>query len=478
MFGPNRGDETSEQAVFCTQPGVSPPKRRSTAKKIFKWGGLGCGGLLGLFIVIIVVGITTGTRSSDEQETPVPDSSSWAPFEAFMAGGESGDYLRDAGREFDDDFVEEAVSRVESEIFGDSGKWIVLNSDLNAVCDVYSRENLTRTEFEDIVQEELGLKRAVLLGAIQSGSSDDYGALVELCAPIDAYGIGFTAAFEFTVKLYEFELNDVDAPAQLDSAIDGLSRAALRTDRRTAYDKGFVAGMGAANEIWDGQNPDGSPDTPEPAFHLIGAADLSDESKSSLAELIERIRAGVVQITAGSFSGSGFIIDASGLIVTNEHVVRGADSVGVRLSNGRRFDGDVLSRDSTADLALVQIDSNDRFDAIAVGDPTAARVGDEVIALGFPLVGRIGSGLTVTRGIISSNRKMDGVSLLQTDAAINPGNSGGPLVNRHGEVIGVNTFRIEETADGRPVNSIGFAVSVSELERRLFTPNARPETTP
>ena len=106
------------------------------------------------------------------------------------------------------------------------------------------------------------------------------------------------------------------------------------------------------------------------------------------------------------------------------------------------------------------------------------RVGDEVIALGFPLVGRIGSGLTVTRGIISSNRKMDGVSLLQTDSAINPGNSGGPLVNRHGEVIGVNTFRIEETADGRPVNSIGFAVSVSELERRLFTPNARQETTP
>ena len=367
---------------------------------------------------------------------------------------------------------------VESEIFGDSGNWIVLNSDLGSVCDVYSQEDLTSTSIEDILREKLGLKRSALMGAIQSGSSEDVEALVDFCAPIHAYGIGFIASFEFTAKLYEFELNDVDAPAQLDNAIDGLSRTELRTDRRTAYGKGFVAGMGAVGEIWDGQNPDASPDTPESDFNFVGAADLPDEGQSSLAELIESVQAGVVQIIAGSFGGSGFIIDASGLIVTNEHVVRGEYTVDVRLSNGRLYEGTVLSGDSTADLALVQINSDDRFDSITVGNPASVRVGDEVIALGFPLVGRIGSGLTVTRGIISSNRKMDGVSLLQTDSAINPGNSGGPLVNRHGEVIGVNTFRIEETADGRPVNSIGFAVSVSELERRLFTPNARQETTP
>ena len=220
------------------------------------------------------------------------------------------------------------------------------------------------------------------------------------------------------------------------------------------------------------------PDTPEPNIHFIGAADLSDESKSSLAELIERIQAGVVQITAGSSSGSGFIIDADGLVITNEHVVGGARSVGVWLTNGRFYEADVLERDATADLALVQIDSNDRFHAIAIGNPNGVRVGDEVLALGFPLADRIGNRLTVTRGIISSTRIVDGVDLLQTDAAINPGNSGGPLVDSEGEVIGVNTSRIEETDTGRPVNSIGFAVSVIELERRLPTLNARRVSNP
>ena len=95
------------------------------------------------------------------------------------------------------------------------------------------------------------------------------------------------------------------------------------------------------------------------------------------------------------------------------------------------------------------------------------RMGDEVLALGFPLADTIGTNLTVTRGIISSTRTVDGVRLLQTDASLNPGNSGGPLVNRDGEVIGVNSSRIEETDAGRPVSNIGFAVSVSELERRL-----------
>ena len=221
-----------------------------------------------------------------------------------------------------------------------------------------------------------------------------------------------------------------------------------------------------------------SPDKPEPNIHFIGAADLSDESKTSLAELIERIQAGVVQITVGTSSGSGFIIDADGLIITNDHVVGGERSVGVRLINGRFYEADVLERDATADLALVQIDSNDRFHAIAVGDPDGVRVGDEVLALGFPLADRIGNSLTVTRGIISSTRIVDGVDLLQTDAAINPGNSGGPLVDSEGEVIGVNTSRIEETDSGRPVNSIGFAVSVIELERRLPTLNARRVSNP
>ena len=494
MACPNCGTETSERTAFCTKCGTSLPKRRGTAKKIFKWCGLGCGGLLGLFIVIlIVVGITTGTPSPEEKETPAralpsetPSPSLQTVREAFLAGSASGDYLRAAGREFGDDFAQEAVYRVESETFGESGKWIVANSDLIAVCDVYQRsgdarargEDLTLAEFEDILREELGLKGSALMGAIQSGISDDSEAIVDFCAPIHAYGIGFTAAFKFTAELYELDLAETDASAELDSTIDDVPRAELRTDRQTAYHKGFLTGMGAANEIGSEHDTPSSTGTSELNIRFVGAADLSDQSKSSLAEVIERIQDGVVQVTAGSGSGSGFIIDESGVVVTNEHVVRGQRKVGIRLTNGTHHTGEVLRQDSTADLALVQIESNDRFHAIAMGNPAGVRVGDEVLALGYPLVGKIGNSLTVTRGIISSTRTVNGVDLLQTDAAINPGNSGGPLINRDGNVIGINTFRIEETTGGRPVNSIGFAVSAIALQRMVPSVSEQPARTP
>ena len=209
--------------------------------------------------------------------------------------------------------------------------------------------------------------------------------------------------------------------------------------------------------------------TPAVNIQFFGAADLSDESKSSLADLIERIQLGVVQIATGSGGGSGFIIDSTGLVITNAHVVDGESRVDVWLTNGHRYEAGVLERDGASDLALVKIDGSNSFDTIPIGTPDRVRVGDEVLALGFPLADRIGTNLTVTRGIISSTRTVDGIELLQTDAALNPGNSGGPLVNRDGEVIGVNTSKIYETTGGRPVSNIGFAVSVIEVERRLST---------
>lgn len=219
------------------------------------------------------------------------------------------------------------------------------------------------------------------------------------------------------------------------------------------------------------EDPGTAPEAAGINIQFVGAADLSGESKSSLAELIERIQGSVVQITAGSASASGFIIDANGLVVINEHVVGNRASVSVWLTNGRRYDGDVLERDATTDLALVKIDSDVSLSSIVVGDSNRLRVGDEVLALGFPVADRIGNNLTVTRGIVSSIKTLGGVDLIQTDAAINPGNSGGPLVNTDGEVIGINTSRIEETTSGRPVNSISFAVSAIELGRRLPTLN-------
>ncbi len=516
MDCPSCGHEMSERTAYCTQCGAAIQERHRTAKRFLKWGGIGCAGLLGLFIVIVIIAaLMTETPSQNEQEasdrgftsgrssssfdggddasppsegleTAVPDLPTWTSTEAFIAGSEFGDQLKGEGRKLNDDFVQEAVSRVASKAIGKSGGWAVANSDINAVCDVYHRtgdarargDELTRAEFEAILRSELGLKGSALMGAIQSGISDDPEAIVDFCAPIHAYGVGFTAAFEFAAELYELDQNATDAPARLDSAIDGVPRIELRTDRQTAYHKGFLAGMGAASEIGADHDTPSSPGASELNIRYVGAADLSDQGKSSLAEVIERVQEGVVQVTAGSGSGSGFIVDEHGVVVTNEHVVRGRREVGIWLTNGRRYQGDVLALDSTADLALVQIKGNDQFHAITVGDPAGARVGDEVLALGFPLAGKIGNSLTVTRGIISSTRTVNGVKLLQTDAAINPGNSGGPLINEYGQVIGVNAFRIEETTGGRPVNSIGFAVSVVEIQRMVPSSNAQSAGTP
>ena len=490
MACPNCGAETSRRAAYCAQCGAPLRKRWGPARKIL----VGCVGLLGLLIVIVVVvGITTGTPSSEDQKTPVgvPSSGTAIPAfgtvrEAFIAGSESGDILRAEGRELDDHFVQEAVSRMKPGILGDSDQWMVSNSDVTAVCDVYFQmgdargrgEDLTASEFEDVLRQDLGLKGSFLIGAIQSGVSDDAGALVDFCGPIHAYAIGFIAAFEFAVELYGLDPDETDAPTALDRAIDEVPRAELRADHQTAYSRGFVAGMGAASEIASDDDAPPASGISELNIRFVGTGDLSDQSYSSLAEVIERVQDGVVRVIAGGGSGSGFIIDESGVVVTNEHVVRDQRRVGIWLTNGRRYEGEVLARDSIADLALVQIESNDRFHAMALGNPAGAHVGDEVLALGFPLAGKIGSSLTVTRGIISSRRTVNGTDLLQTDAAINPGNSGGPLINRDGNVIGVNAFRIEETTSGRPVSSIGFAVSMVEFNRLGPIVDASSVTTP
>ena len=138
----------------------------------------------------------------------------------------------------------------------------------------------------------------------------------------------------------------------------------------------------------------------------------------------------------------------------------------VRLSNGANYRGVVLGVDEIADLALVDISSSRKFDPVSLGDSDAIAVGDEVVAVGFPLADQLGNSQTITTGVLSARRRFNGVERLQTDAAINPGNSGGPLFNRAGEVVGVNTSKLEESG-GRPVDNIGFAVSINEVKTRL-----------
>ncbi len=136
--------------------------------------------------------------------------------------------------------------------------------------------------------------------------------------------------------------------------------------------------------------------------------------------------------------GSGFIVGADGVILTNAHVVDGADEVMVKLLDKREFKAKVLGVDKTTDIAVIKIDAKD-LPVVRIGNPDAARVGEWVVAIGAPY----GLENTVTSGIISAkSRSLPGdaaVPFIQTDAAVNPGNSGGPLFNLKGEVIGVNS---------------------------------------
>ena len=231
-----------------------------------------------------------------------------------------------------------------------------------------------------------------------------------------------------------------------------------------------------------GQKPAGPPrllSLPEPAAARTAAPELA-RFNQLLADLAEQLKPGLVHIrvrrTASEepaegteprrelrrATGSGFIIDPDGVIVTNAHVIEKAESIQVRLSDGRRFTAKVLGTDSRVDLALLKIDGVSKLPALRLGDSNKLRVGEFVLALGHPF----GLEHSVSFGIVSRKGAplfvaSPGFDFVQTDAAINPGNSGGPLVNMAGEVIGVNSAAALN-------GSIGFAIPSSVV--RLVGP--------
>jgi serine protease Do len=197
-----------------------------------------------------------------------------------------------------------------------------------------------------------------------------------------------------------------------------------------------------------------------------------------IANAVERTGPAVVRIDSsrtldssdGDFNrrvargtGSGFIINASGLILTNAHVVDGADRVTVTLKNGRRIAGRVLGEDRRMDVAVVRV-REENLPTVSIGNSDRLRPGEWAIAIGSPL----GLDNSVTVGIISgtgrSGRSLGAggtqtASFIQTDAAINPGNSGGPLLNQRGQVIGMNTAIIQGA------QGLGFAIPINEAEQ-------------
>lgn len=154
--------------------------------------------------------------------------------------------------------------------------------------------------------------------------------------------------------------------------------------------------------------------------------------------------------------GSGVIVSQNGLVVTNTHVIEGADDIKIALPDGREFPCEVLLKDESIDLAVLKIKANEQFPVLGIGNSDAVEVGDLVLAIGNPF----GVGQTVTSGIVSAlarNQVTDGDVgfFIQTDASINPGNSGGALMNMKGELIGINTAIFSR---GGGSNGIGFAI--------------------
>ncbi|MFL5288163.1 MAG: trypsin-like peptidase domain-containing protein [Rhodopila sp.] len=161
-------------------------------------------------------------------------------------------------------------------------------------------------------------------------------------------------------------------------------------------------------------------------------------------------------------AGSGFIVDPSGIIVTNNHVVTHADKIAVALTDGRRFPARVLGRDELTDVAVIKVQTNEALPSVSWGESRRAEVGDWILAAGNPF----GLGGSVSVGIISAQGRDLGSgpfdNFLQLDAPINPGNSGGPVFNMEGQVIGVSSVIVSPT--GASVG-IGFAIPSDTVSR-------------
>ncbi len=159
--------------------------------------------------------------------------------------------------------------------------------------------------------------------------------------------------------------------------------------------------------------------------------------------------------------GSGFILDKEGFIVTNNHVIDGADEIQVKLKDGKEYPAEIIGKDSSTDLALIKIKADKDLPVLNLGNSDDLEIGQWVLAIGSPF----GLEQTVTAGIISAKGRVIGAGpyddFIQTDASINPGNSGGPLINMYGEVVGINTAII---AGGE---GIGFAIPVN-IAKEVF----------
>jgi S1-C subfamily serine protease len=261
----------------------------------------------------------------------------------------------------------------------------------------------------------------------------------------------------------------------------GRIAALARTPFASALLGGLVVGVLGWIAIGAGWiASDDDPSTTVATAPLTAAASDAEEGGPSINDIYRQDSPGVVKVEStrgsqasptdpfgqpggGTATGSGFVIDEDGHVVTNAHVVEGAETVAVTLGeDGESFDADVVGADPSTDIAVLQVDApEDQLHPLTLGDSESVEVGDPVVAIGNPF----GLDRTVTAGIVSAlQREINAPNgftirdVIQTDAPINPGNSGGPLLDAAGRVIGVNS-QIEASGGNGNVG-IGFAVPI------------------
>jgi putative serine protease PepD len=231
--------------------------------------------------------------------------------------------------------------------------------------------------------------------------------------------------------------------------------------------------VGAAGgvAVWEAVDDDGGSAVTAQAS-ASSARPAASGDAVSVAEIYRRASGAVVEVRAsssgdgspfgqpGEATGSGFVIDEEGRVITNQHVVDGADSVEVVTSEGKEYDADVVGTDASTDIALLDVEDDADLPVLELGSSESLSVGDLVVAIGSPF----GLQGTVTAGIVSGlDREIqapDGFAIdgaIQTDAALNSGNSGGPLLDSQGRVVGVNS-QIQSTTGGNV--GIGYAVPI------------------
>jgi serine protease Do len=200
-------------------------------------------------------------------------------------------------------------------------------------------------------------------------------------------------------------------------------------------------------------------DVSESSIHIVDQT--AEYQEMTIQELTALVRNSVVRIETDLGSGSGFIIDSNGLILTNNHVISDAEEIKVFLEDDTEYTGEILARDPLHDLAVITIEASGLV-ALEIGEYEEVELGQQVVVLGYPLGN---DNVSVTSGLVSAIEYDEGtnVTYIQTDSAVNPGNSGGPMVNMNGQVIGIVAAKLV----GEAIEGIGYAISIMTINTYL-----------